>query len=210
MGKQAYKIKLSKKWKTYDVFHVSLLKQDTTRKRRVETAIELDKDDSKEYELEVICDCEVYTKELDSDHYLPGLYYLILWKSYLKEENIWEPASTIQYLWKLITIFHRNYLDKLIVTSLPIDSALPIAWSIIKPRAKVSKKHGRLAKTNSTSKRAKKSWNASFLSYFGPISIANKKSPQSHNLCSAPLRLQFDFLIFFTLWDSPSHFGFCS
>ena len=37
--KQAYKIELSKKWKIHNVFHVSLLKQDTTRKGRVDKTI---------------------------------------------------------------------------------------------------------------------------------------------------------------------------
>ena len=32
VGKQVYKLELSKKWRIHDIFHVSLLKQDTTRK----------------------------------------------------------------------------------------------------------------------------------------------------------------------------------
>ena len=32
VGKQAYKLELPKKWRIHDVFHVSLLEQDTTRK----------------------------------------------------------------------------------------------------------------------------------------------------------------------------------
>ena len=32
MGKQAYKLELPKKWKIHDIFHVSLLEQDTTKK----------------------------------------------------------------------------------------------------------------------------------------------------------------------------------
>ena len=77
---------------------MSLLEQDTIRKEQVETAIELDKGnnkeykrnnkeykdnskeyefDNKEYKVEAICNYEVYTKELDSGHYLPGFYYLV-------------------------------------------------------------------------------------------------------------------------------------
>ncbi len=33
VGKQVYKLEPSTKWKIYDVFHVSLLEQDTTRRR---------------------------------------------------------------------------------------------------------------------------------------------------------------------------------
>ena len=32
IGKQAYKLELLRKWRIHDVFHVSLLEQDTTRK----------------------------------------------------------------------------------------------------------------------------------------------------------------------------------
>lgn len=75
VDKQAYKLKLPKKWKIYDVFHVSLLEQDTTKKEWVNsTLLELDKGDSKEYEFEVIRDSAVYANKLEE--HLPGLYYL--------------------------------------------------------------------------------------------------------------------------------------
>ena len=35
-GKQAYKLELSKRWRIHDVFHMSLLEQDSTRKGRVD------------------------------------------------------------------------------------------------------------------------------------------------------------------------------
>ncbi len=40
-----------------------LLEQNTKKKGQVETAIELDKDDSKEYEVKAIRNSEVNTKE---------------------------------------------------------------------------------------------------------------------------------------------------
>ncbi len=43
-----------------------LLEQDTTKKGRVETAIELDKGNSEEYKVKAICDSKVYAKESDS------------------------------------------------------------------------------------------------------------------------------------------------
>ena len=33
VGKQAYKLELLRKWRIHDVFHMTLLEQDTTRKR---------------------------------------------------------------------------------------------------------------------------------------------------------------------------------
>ena len=79
VGKQVYKLKLSKKWRIHDVFHVSLLEQDTTRKARVnENATELDASDNRsgEYKVEAIWDNAVYARESKSG-YLPGLYYLV-------------------------------------------------------------------------------------------------------------------------------------
>ncbi len=79
--KQAYKLELPKNWRIHDVLHVSLLEQDTTRKRRVEemtSRLEFENEgDSKEYQVEVIRDSAIDAKELDSGHHLPGLYYLV-------------------------------------------------------------------------------------------------------------------------------------
>ncbi len=43
----------------------------------METAIEPDKSNSKEYEVEASRNSEVYAKELDSGH-LPSFYYLVI------------------------------------------------------------------------------------------------------------------------------------
>ena len=91
VGKQAYKLELPKKWKIYDVFHVSLLKQDTIRKEWVEKVPELDVvDNSEEYEVEAFWDSAVYAMESKSGH-LPGLHYLVAWKGYSEEENTESP-----------------------------------------------------------------------------------------------------------------------
>ncbi len=91
MDKQAYKIELPKKWRIYDIFYMSLLEQETIRKGRVDettSRLQFENDgDGEEYEVEAIRDNMVYTKELDSGHHLPGLYYLVSWKGYLEEEN---------------------------------------------------------------------------------------------------------------------------
>ena len=77
VGKQAYKLELPKMWRIHNIFHVSLLEQDTTSKERIKKVPKLDaSDDSEEYEVEAIRDSAVYTIELKSGH-LPRLYYLV-------------------------------------------------------------------------------------------------------------------------------------
>ncbi len=73
--KQAYKLELLKKWRIHNIFHMSLLEQNTTKKGQVKTTIELNESDSKEYKFEAICDSTVYTRELKG--HLLGLYYLV-------------------------------------------------------------------------------------------------------------------------------------
>ena len=76
VGKQAYKLELSRNWRIHDVFYLSLLEQDTTRKWQEFSVQEFEPgDDNKEYEVEAIQDSAVYAKETDG--YLPGLYYLV-------------------------------------------------------------------------------------------------------------------------------------
>ena len=155
VGKQEYKLELPKKWRIHDVFHVSLLKQDTTRKRRVDNEnVELDAGDKNgEYEVEAIWDSEVYARESESGH-LPGLYSLVSWKGYPKEENTWELASAVQNLRKLISLFHKDHPDKPTATSPAIDTAPLMARPTVKPAEPPKQKQGQLA--NSTNKRAKK------------------------------------------------------
>ena len=141
VGKQAYKLELPKKWRIHDVFHMSLLEQDTIRKGRVheENAEELDAgDDSGEYEVEAIRDSAVYARESESGH-LPGLYYLVSWKGYPEEENTWEPALAVQHLKKLISSFHKDHLDKPTATSPAIDTAPSMA----RPTEPLKQKRGR-------------------------------------------------------------------
>ena len=90
MKKQAYKLDLPIKWKIHDIFHVSLLEQDITRKGGMnelypEPEPKLYAGDNKEYEVEAIIDSAVYAKEADRD--LPSLYYLVSWKDYPEKEN---------------------------------------------------------------------------------------------------------------------------
>ena len=86
MGKQAYKLEPLKQWRIYDVFHVSLLEQDTTRMERVDKKfMKLEAGDSKEYKMEEIRDSTLYANKVKG--HLPGLYYLVAWKRYFEEKN---------------------------------------------------------------------------------------------------------------------------
>ena len=75
---------------------------------------------------------------------MPGLYYLISWKSYLKEKNIWEPSLAVIHLQKLINNFYKECPEKPIVTSLPLDSVLLIARFLVPKEPK--QKHSCLSK----------------------------------------------------------------
>ncbi len=212
VGKQAYKIELPKKWRIHDVFHVSLLEQDTIRKGRVDettSRLEFESDgDGKEYEVEVICDNAVYARE--SEEHLSGLYYLVSWKTYPEEENTWEPVSAVIHLRKPISNFYYDYPKKPIATSPPIDSAPPMARPTVKPKAETSskQKRGRPTKDSSASKRAKKTWTSSFYLVFGLVSIAGKKISIVTWSRFAPARsLIFQF---FPLLDFHPPFGFSS
>lgn len=55
--------------------------------------LKLNNDDSYEFKVEAICNSKVYAKKLEN--YPPGLYYLVFWKNYPKEEHFWKPASVI-------------------------------------------------------------------------------------------------------------------
>ena len=74
VGKQVYKLELRAKWRIYNVFHVLLLEQNTTKKGRINKLPEFEINDEKEYKVEAICNSVVYAKQIDG--HLLGLYYL--------------------------------------------------------------------------------------------------------------------------------------
>ena len=99
--------------------------------------------DNKEYKVETICDSAVYGRELETGH-LSGLYYLAIWKGYLKDKNTWESASAMQDLRKLVSAFHKDCPNKPTATSLLMDSAPPIAQCTVPPNINGKQKHGQL------------------------------------------------------------------
>ncbi len=145
-------------------FHILLLEQDITRKGQVDKTMSRlefkSNSDSEEYKVKVICNNAVYLREL-KDH-LSSLYYLILWKGYLKEENTWEPTLAVLYLHKLISTFYYDHFDKPIAISPLIDSAplmarLTMRFIVRLEALSTKQKRDRSAKANGTSKRIKKS-----------------------------------------------------
>ena len=78
VGKQAYKLKLTRKWRIHGVFYVSLLEQDTTRKERMDekvTELDFEAGNSEKYKVKAIWDSAVYAGE--SKNHQPKLYYLV-------------------------------------------------------------------------------------------------------------------------------------
>ena len=158
VGKQAYKLKLPKKWRIHDIFDISLLKQDTTRKERVDkkmTELDFEFGNSKEYEVEGIWGSAVYVKE--SESHLPSLYYLVAWKGYLKKKITWELILAVQHLRKLISSFYKNHPKKPIAISPPVDFAPPMAKPTVK-LARLIRKQKQSQPVNSANKWAKKNW----------------------------------------------------
>ena len=132
------------------------MEQEITRKEQLKKVSGLNVgDNSEEYKVEAIWDSAVYAIESKSGH-LPELYYLVAWKGYPEEENIWEPVLAVQHLNKLISLFHKHYLKKPTPTSPPVDSAPPIAKPKVKPMAKSITKWKRGQPAINTNKQAKK------------------------------------------------------
>ena len=80
VGKQAYKLKLPKKWRIYNDFHLSLLVQDTTKKKHMNDTqldFEFKTGNNEKYKIYSIWDSTIYNKESTTGQ-LPGLYYLVL------------------------------------------------------------------------------------------------------------------------------------
>ena len=174
VGKQTYKLDLSTKWKIHDVFHVSLLEQDITKKGRMNEIFpklepEFNAGNNKEYKVEAIIDSVVYVKE--AKKHLPSLYYSIFWKSYPEEQSTWKPSFAVMHLWKIISTFHKDHPEKPIAISPPFNSAPPMAKPSVKPVNSFVKQK-RDCPTSST-KRAKE-WDIGQWSFFFLVPVRLK------------------------------------
>ena len=114
----------------------------------------------KEYEVNSIWDSAVYAKESTTGQ-LPGLYYLVLWKGYPEEENIWKPVLVILHLQRLVNAYHKDNPEKPTAISLSIDTAPPMArptqGRLARFTAVSTKKRGQPVDSTTTNKLAKKS-----------------------------------------------------
>lgn len=77
----------------------------------------------------------IYAKESKADH-LPRFYYLVLWKSYSKEKNTWEPASSVQHFQKVVGNFFKDNPDQPTATFLLVEKAQARARFTMKPNCK--------------------------------------------------------------------------
>lgn len=97
---------------------------------RITCKLEFEDNVNKKYKIEAIFNSVIYIRKSESGH-LPGLYNLILWKGYSKNENTWEPVSAVQHFWKLLNTFHKKHLHKPIANSPPIDLILSTTKLIV-------------------------------------------------------------------------------
>ncbi len=107
-----------------------------------EKDLEFEARGNKKYEVKAIIDSAVYGQQ--ANDLMPDLYNLVSWKGYPEEENTWEPSSAVIHLRKLISTFYKEHSEKSTATFPPLDSALPMARSIIPKEPK--QKHGRPGK----------------------------------------------------------------
>ena len=76
VGKQPYKLDQPKKWSIYNIFYISLLEQNSTKKERIDKNMtEFETGNSKENKVKAIWDSAVYANKTEG--HLPSLYYLV-------------------------------------------------------------------------------------------------------------------------------------
>ena len=157
VGKQTYKLKLPKKWRIHDFFHVWLLEQNTTNKGQVNDTqldFEIEIGNNNKYKVDGIWNNAIYARELAIEQ-LPRLYYLVLLKGYSEDGNTWGPASAIQHFRKLVITYHNDNSKKLIATSAFVDIASPMTRPIA--HILIKQKWGQPVGFTTTIKQAKKS-----------------------------------------------------
>lgn len=122
--------------------------------------------------MEAIQNSGIYARESESRDLL-RLYYLVSWKRYLKKKNTGELYLAVQYFRKLISLFQKDYFDKLTAISKAIDTALPITRPTTRPTTKgINWNQGYLI--NNVGKHTRRNW-IRFLYYFWTSPSNQKK-----------------------------------
>ena len=75
---------------------------------------------------------------------------------YPEEENTWKPVLVVQQLRKLISLFHKDYLEKPTATFSQINSTPAMARPIVKLTAKSTIKQKQSRPANSATNKPKK------------------------------------------------------
>ena len=79
---------------------------------------------NKEYKGEAIQDSVVYAQE--ANRQLLKLYYLVVWKDYLDKENTWKSFLVVMHFRKIVSTFHKDYLEKPTAILAHLDFTLPM------------------------------------------------------------------------------------
>src|SRR5439155_17689089 len=89
-----FELELPKGSRLYPVFHAALLE---TAPQQIPIQTELQAGKEQEYEVEEILDSSTTPK---------GQEYLVSWKRYSAEENLWEPGENLQNCQQTINSYH--------------------------------------------------------------------------------------------------------
>ena len=102
INKVSYRVKLPKKYRIHDVFHISLLepyRKDPSQKRTKAPPPPIMINQEEEYVVERIFNSRIYYKKIQ---------YLVKWKGYTTEEATWEPITNLENAKDLVTAFHKE------------------------------------------------------------------------------------------------------
>lgn len=133
------------------------------------------KGDREKYKVETICHRMVYASK--SGVHLLGLYYLVLWKFYLKKKKNRGSTSMMLYFYKLLSTFYRNNSEILTTWSTLIYfTPLMVSSTIWPTKASDTKQNwGRPTKDNDTNKHTKKIWTFNCYLVFGLVLIVGNR-----------------------------------
>ena len=102
--KQAYRLRLPKVMKIYDVFHVLLLEPYNKGVGGEPVPLSIIVNGKEEFKVEEVLDSRLHYKKLQ---------YLVMWLDYLTSDNQWLLAVELDSAPELVDLFHELYPNKL-------------------------------------------------------------------------------------------------